>query len=415
MLVLFIGAGLFFTVKMKGTQFNLAKIFRETLFRKPDSEASGMKPFKTLTSTLAVTLGTGNIVALGTAIALGGAGAVFWMWVSAFLGMATTYAENFFGMKYRKKLPDGTYSGGAFYYIEKALGGSWAKLFAFSCIMASLGMGNMTQTNALSTAMYASFETPAWLSGLMAAVLVGFMVFGGAMLLGDVTEKVIPVIGVVYIVGCLAVIGINWQLIPEVFLRIVREAFGLRAVGGGVVGSVLLSGMSWGFRRGVFSNEAGLGTTVMLNTLSSEKSAERQGMWAMLTVFFDTIVMCTLTALAILLTGADRAGGEGTGLAAAAFSSAFGAYADAFVTICIAIFAIATVSGWSVFGSVCVRYLFGERLVKPFMLVFIGCCFVGAVINLEIAWAVADAFNGVMAVPNLLSVLALGVASKLQD
>lgn len=418
-LTLFIGTGLFFTVKLRFSQFNLVKIFKNTFFSKSknstDKNEKTLTPFQTLTSTLAVTLGTGNIVALGAAIALGGAGAVFWMWVSAFLGMATAYAENYLGMKHRRRREDGGYFGGAFFYIEKILGKGWGKFFALCCILTGLGMGNMTQINAFSSSMKNSFETPVWLSGIIAAVLVGFFVFGGAVFLGEVTEKVIPVMSGLYILGCLAVIFSRIELIPAVFMNIIKEAFNLNAVGGGILGAVMLRGMSWGFRRGIFSNEAGLGSSVILNSMSSETSAERQGTWAMLTVFFDTIVMCTLTAFAILLTGADKIGGTGTNFAAVAFGAVFGEYADAFVTVCIALFAVSTAAGWSVFGSVSVEYLLGKKYVKPFLFIFTACCFIGAVMDLEIVWGLADIFNGMMAVPNLLSLLMLGYKQKMQD
>ncbi len=408
MLILFIAVGLFFSFKLKFFQFNIIKILKETLFSKKKSGGeNSLSPFQTLTSTLAVTLGTGNIVALGTAIAFGGAGAVFWMWVSAFLGMATTYAENYLGIKYRRKNPDGSYTGGVFFYIEKALGHKWAAIFAFCCIMASLGMGNMTQINALSTSMKGSFETPLWVSGLVSALIVGILIFGGAIFFGQVTEKVIPIISLVYILGCIAVIAVNIEFVPSMLERIISEAFDFRAIGGGILGSVMLKGISWGFRRGIFSNEAGLGSTVMLSSMSSEQNPQKQGFWATLTVFFDTIIVCSLTAFAVLLTGADKMGIDGTALTSAAFESAFGHYADMFVTVSICLFALATVAGWSVFGVISTRYLFGEGCVKPFMIIFIICCFLGAVLNLEMIWGIADIFNGLMAVPNLLSLLIL--------
>jgi len=260
MLCLFIGTGVFFSVKLGFFQLNIIRIFKETLFSK--RHAGGGKqnrqcltPFQTLTNSLALTIGTGNIVALGTAIALGGAGAVFWMWVSAILGMATTYAENFLGMKYRQRASDGSYKGGAFFYIEKALGSIWAKLFAVCCIFASLGIGNMTQINSMSSSMKHSFGTQLWVSGIIAVIPVGLLVFGGAKVLGKVTEKTIPVISLLYILGCLAVIFIFIGDVPAVLVRIVNEAFGLRAIGGGAAGVGISKAMSWGFRRGIFSKK----------------------------------------------------------------------------------------------------------------------------------------------------------------
>jgi AGCS family alanine or glycine:cation symporter len=323
--------------------------------------------------------------------------------------MATAYAETYIGMKFRRTKPDGTKFGGAFYYIGKALGSGWAKFFALCCILASLGMGNMTQMNALATSLERGFGVPLWTSGLMAMALVGLLVFGGAVMFGQVTEKVIPALSVIYIVGCLAVIFVNLSEIPNVLLRIVSEAFNVRAVGGGILGTAMIRGMSWGFRRGIFSNEAGLGTAVIINCMSSETSAAKQGMWASLAVFIDTIIICVLTALAILVTGADSTGGDGSMFASAAFGSAFGQYADMFLSACIALFAIATASGWSFFGSVCVEYLFGKRFIKPFAVIFTLCCFIGATARLELVWGLADIFNGLMAAPNLVALLLFGL------
>jgi AGCS family alanine or glycine:cation symporter len=424
MLVLFIGTGIFFSVKLRFFQLNTLKIMKETLFAKHEKgDDNTLSPMQTLTNSLALTIGTGNIVALGTAIALGGAGAVFWMWVSAILGMATTYAENYLGMKYRKPKPEGGYFGGAFHYIEKALGRFPAKLFALCCVFASIGMGNMTQINAMSYSMKHSFSLPLWISGIVAVVPIGLLVFGGAKVLGRVTEKAIPTISILYIIGCLSVIFIFIEDVPAVLVRIVNEAFQIRAIGGGAAGVGISKAMSWGFRRGIFSNEAGLGSTVAMNAMSSSTDLHKQGLWATLTVFFDTIVICTLTALPILLTGAAGSSGSvnadltdgGMNLASMAFESAFGSYAGMFVTIAIVLFAIATVSGWSVFGAQCVEYLFGKRAVRKFLVLFVGLAFVGAVMQLDLVWGMADLMNGVMAVPNLLAVMVLGLKGEVGE
>ena len=424
MLALFIGTGVFFSIKLRFFQFNIVKIFRETLLSKhEDGEAAqkgqSLSPLQTLTSSLALTIGTGNIIALGTAIALGGAGAVFWMWLSAFLGMATTYAENFLGMRYRKRNADGGYSGGAFYYIEKALGNFPAKAFALCCVFASIGIGNMTQVNSMSASMQHSFGTPLWLTGAVALVPIGLLVFGGAKTFGRVTEKTIPVISILYILGCLAVIMLFIGDVPATLVRICTEAFGFRAIGGGVAGVGISKAMSWGFRRGIFSNEAGLGSSVTMNSMSSSTDPHKQSLWATLTVFFDTIVICTLTALPILLTGADKAfansgemGDMGVNLASLAFADAFGVYAGMFVTVSVVFFAIATVAGWSLFGSICVRYLFGNRAVKPFLIAFVVFAFVGAVMRLDLVWGLADLMNALMAVPNLLAIVLLGLKGE---
>ncbi|MDR1753365.1 MAG: alanine:cation symporter family protein [Eubacterium sp.] len=411
MLILFLFTGIHASVKIDFSQFNISKLLKKTIFSIPSSgiqiSEKNLSPFQTLTSTLAVTLGTGNIVALGVAVAMGGAGAVFWMWISAFLGMATTYLENYFGMRTRKKNPDGSHFGGAFFYIEKAINKGAAVFFAICCLLTSLGMGNLTQINAMSDALNRSFGTPVWICGMVAASIIGVTIFGGAKFLGEITEKIIPIISGVYIVGCLIVITLNFSEIPYIFIRILRDAFDLRAVGGGILGSAMLRGMNWGFRRGIFSNEAGLGSTVILNTMSNDHSADKQGRWAMLCVFIDTIVMCTLTAL-VILAAADvtesTVANDGSGLASVAFSNALGAYAGGFVNICIALFALATASGWAVFGTASLKYLFPKSGNKFYLLLYIACSFLGAVINLEIAWGFADLTNGLMAIPNLAAV-----------
>ena len=414
MLLLFLSTGIYASVKLKFKQFNLLQILKKTLFFKQVGKvkSNNLSPFQTLTSTLAVTLGTGNIVAIGTAIAMGGAGAIFWMWVSAFLGMSTTYLENYYGMKTRKRNTDGSYFGGAFFYIEKALNKGAAVFFAVCCLLTSLGMGNMTQMNAMATSLNSSFGTPAWVCGLVAAALIGITIFGGAKFLGELTARVIPVISIVYILGCVAVIALNFKDIPMTFQKIFEEAFNLSSIGGGLLGSAMLRGMNWGFRRGIFSNEAGLGSTVIINTMaepvceSEEKSADIQCNWAMLCVFIDTIIMCTLTALVILLAGVHGEGAaDGTGFAALAFKSAFGEHAHAFVSISVAIFAIATTSGWAVFGAASLKYLFPHSKITLYLLIYIACSFFGTLIELNTVWGIADLTNGLMAIPNLLAVL----------
>ena len=411
MLIIYLLAGAVFTVKLRFSQFTgLKHIFKATLFSKEDKTADNknLTPLQTLTSALATTLGTGNIVAVGAAVAIGGAGAVFWMLLSAFLGMATCYAENVLGMKYRHQRPDGSWFGGAFHYITAAFGTDKAgKLYALLCVIAAVGMGNMTQINALSSSLNSAFEIPTWLSGIAAAAVLAILIFGGVRLFGKVTEKLIPAVSAVYIIGCIAVIAINITSVPAAFLRILTEAFDLRAAAGGIFGSVMMKGMSWGFRRGIFSNEAGLGSTVMLNTATSSDNPEKQGMWAMLQVFFDTILMCTLTAITLLVTGADKAAADGITNAVAAFSGVFGNFSAAFVAIAITLFAITTTAGWSVYGSSSLEYLTGGKGKTVYRLIFIGATLIGATMKLETVWQLCDLLNGLMAIPNLPAILIL--------
>lgn len=411
MLIIYLLTGAVFTIKLRFSQFTgIKRIFKATLFSKDDkgSDGKNLSPLQTLTSALATTLGTGNIVAVGAAVAIGGAGAVFWMLLSAFLGMATCYAENLLGMKYRRQRPDGSWFGGAFHYITAAFGTDKAgKLYALLCVIAAVGMGNMTQINALSSSLNNAFSIPTWISGIIAAAVLAILIFGGVRLFGKVTEKLIPAVSAVYIIGCIAVIAINITSIPAVFLRILTEAFDFRAAAGGIFGSVMMKGMSWGFRRGIFSNEAGLGSTVMLNTATSSDDPEKQGMWAMLQVFFDTIIMCTLTAVTLLVTGADKAASDGITNAVAAFSGIFGSFSAAFVAIAITLFAITTTAGWSVYGSSSLEYLTGGKGTAVYRLIFVGATLIGATMKLETVWQLCDLLNGIMAIPNLPAILIL--------
>lgn len=413
MLAIYLIAGIIFSVKLRFSQVTQqGYIFRSTLFSgsddNEDKSGKNLSPLQTLTSALATTLGTGNIVAVGGAVAIGGAGAVFWMIVSAFLGMATCYAENFLGMKYREKRSDGTYFGGAFHYITAAFGHSGAgKIYALLCLLASVGMGNLTQINAMSTALYQAFDIPAPIIGAVGTAVLAFLIFGGIRFFGKVTEKLIPIISIIYILGCFAVIFTHIQNLPAVLIRIITEAFDFRAVSGGFFGSVMMRGMSWGVRRGVFSNEAGLGSSVMMNSATRCEDAQKQGMWAMLQVFFDTVVMCTLTALTLLVTGADKVSADGVKCACAAFGTVFGNCAAGFVALSISVFAITTAAGWSVYGTSSLEYLGLGKFKKIFLIIFAAATFIGATMDLEIVWKLSDLLNGLMAIPNLPSVIIL--------
>ncbi|MCM1299423.1 MAG: amino acid carrier protein [Firmicutes bacterium] len=411
MLIIYLLVGFVFSVKVKfGQLTHLKYIFSQTLFckTKEKGDKKNLSPLQTLTSALATTLGTGNIVAVGAAVSIGGAGAVFWMLVSAFLGMATCYGENVLGMRYRMQRRDGSWFGGAFHYITAAFNTPvMGKLYALFCLTASVGIGNMTQINAMSGALNNAFNIPTWLIGIIAAVLLAWLIFGGVRLLGKVTERVIPVISAIYVLGCIAVIFINITALPQVTARIITEAFDFRAVTGGIFGSAMLKSMSWGFRRGIFSNEAGLGSSVMLNCATCSQNAEKQGMWAMLQVFFDTIVMCTLTALTILVTGADKIATDGITNAVYAFSGVFGDYSAGFVAISLTVFAITTAAGWSVYGSNSLEYLTGGKGKTVFLLVFAAATVVGATMKIELVWQLSDLLNGLMAMPNLPAMLIL--------
>lgn len=312
-LILFAGSGIIFTIRTRCLQvLHFPTIIKRTLLTKqPEADGKKVSPFRTLTAALGATVGTGNIIAIGSAIAFGGAGAIFWMWISALLGMATSFAENYLGAKYRTVQSDGLTGGVPFAYIKKAFGGKklgafFAGMFAVCCIGASFGIGNMAQVNSASMALQNCLGVPLWVSGILCAGVIAAIAPGGIHRLSKVTSWVIPIAAGGYLLGCFAVIIMNIENVPSVFARIFTEAFSFKAVGGGTVGIVMLEAMKWGVKRGVFSNEAGLGSSVMINANSSADKHHTQGMWAMLSVFIDTIIICTMTALCILSSGADQ-------------------------------------------------------------------------------------------------------------
>lgn len=416
-LILFAGSGIIFTIRTKGLQIlHFPTIIKRTLLTKqPEADGKKVSPFRTLTAALGATVGTGNIIAIGSAIAIGGAGSIFWMWISALLGMATSFAENYLGAKYRTVQSDGLTGGVPFAYIKKAFGGKklgafFAGMFAVCCIGASFGIGNMAQVNSASMALQNCLGVPLWVSGILCAVVIAAIAPGGIHRLSKVTSWVIPIAAGGYLIGCLTVIIINYQNIPDVFARIFTEAFSFKAVGGGTVGVVMLEAMKWGVKRGVFSNEAGLGSSVMINANSSADQHHTQGMWAMLSVFIDTIIICTMTALCILTSGADKLVDKSAGgfnMALVAFQNGLGDFAGAFLSIATFIFAITTVTGWWIYGRSCFVYLFTKKWVGVYLAIFIVTAFVGAVIKATVVWDVSDLFNGLMAIPNLLAIILL--------
>lgn len=293
-------------------------------------------------------------------------------------------------------------------YIERGLGCRWlAVLFAVFCAAASFGIGNMTQANSISGALASSFGLSPLAVGIAVATLAGVVILGGIKRLASVTEKLVPFMAVTYTLGGVLIICLNWRGIPAAFSAILSDAFTLRAAGGGAVGFILSDAVRYGVARGVFTNEAGLGSSVIVNSASNVKEPVRQGMWGIFEVFFDTIVMCTITALAILTSGAHLLGGDGAELAIAAFSSGFGRFGGVFITLAVCCFAFATILGWSYYGERAVDYLFGARARIGYRLCFIGMTVVGCVGSLQLVWSVSDTFNGLMALPNLIAVLLL--------
>ncbi|MDD3429780.1 MAG: alanine/glycine:cation symporter family protein, partial [Oscillospiraceae bacterium] len=348
------------------------------------------------------------IVGVATALVSGGPGAIFWMWVSAFFGMLTNYAENVLGILFRYRNEKNDWLGGPMIYIERGMHCKWlAVLFACFTVLASFGIGNMTQANGIASAINTVSGIPAWVTGITLTLLVALVIIGGIKRIAAVTEKIVPVMALVYIVGGITLLAMNYQHIPAAFGEIFAGAFNLKSVGGGVGGYVIMKAIRFGVARGVFSNEAGLGSSVMVHSASNVKEPVKQGMWGIFEVFADTLIVCTLTALCILTTGVLDTGAKGAQLAMAAFSHGFGGFGGTFVSIAIAFFAFSTILGWSYYGERAVEYLIGVKNLIYYKIIFICLITVGCVASLELVWDISDTFNSLMAIPNLIGVLSL--------
>ena len=382
--------------------------------------------FQSLCTALAATVGTGNIVGVAGAIAVGGPGAVFWMWLIAFFGMMTNYSENVLGILFRRKDEAGEWHGGAMYYLRdglgakkgcKAIGGMLAMLFSFFCLLASFGIGNMSQVNSIVSNVHTAFGIPTIATGIFLLVAVGAVILGGLKRVASITEKLVPFMVILYLLGTLVIIAMHITTIPAIFVSIFKGAFSMKSAAGGVVGAGIATAMKMGFKRGVFSNEAGLGSSVMVHSSSNVKEPVRQGMWGLFEVFADTIVVCTLTALTILSsglvdldTGMLTAAGEAVGsnsLMSESFRMVFGPAGAAFVAIAILLFAYSTVLGWSHYGATACRFLLGDKAVWPYRILFCIIVLAGSVMKAQLAWDISDTFNGLMMIPNLIGVLTL--------
>ena len=382
--------------------------------------------FQSLCTALAATVGTGNIVGVAGAIAAGGPGAVFWMWLIAFFGMMTNYSENVLGILYRRKDDKGEWHGGAMYYLKDGLGAKpgmkgvgtvLAILFSLFCLLASFGIGNMSQVNSMVSNIHTAFGIPNIATGLFLVVAVGAVILGGLKRVASITEKLVPFMVVLYFLGTIVIIATHITSVPAIFAAIFKGAFSVEAVAGGGFGAGIAMAMKMGFKRGVFSNEAGLGSSVMVHSSSNVKEPVRQGMWGIFEVFADTIIVCTLTAITILssdavdlTTGLLTAKGEAVGsssLMSYSFEQTFGSLGSAFIALAILLFAYSTVLGWSHYGTTACRYLFGEGAVIVYRVIFVVVVFLGSMMEAQLAWDISDTFNGMMMIPNLIGVLVL--------
>ena len=372
-------------------------------------DAGAISPLQSAMTSLAGTLGTGNIVGVATAMTLGGPGAIFWMWVAALFGMMTAYAENVLGIVFRRRDERGNWLGGPMMYMAHGLGAKGlAALWAMICSVAAFGVGNLTQVNSIAASAQSAWGVPEWVSGIVIAVVAAPAILGGVKSAARLSEKLVPIMAIIYIAGCAAVLILNFSRIPSAFGAIFGNILTPSAAGGGALGAMLA-----GVRRGVFTNEAGLGSSVMVHSSSDVKEPSTQGMWGIFEVFFDTIVMCTITALVILVSGAmdiRGASGErldGAALSAAAFSGVFGKLSGSFITLALMLFAFATVIGWSCYGERAFGYLCGTKYTWLYKMAYVLAIIPGSLFEVRTAWALSDLLNGLMAIPNTVAILLL--------
>lgn len=378
----------------------------------------GVSALQAVSTALAGSIGTGNIVGVATALTLGGPGAIFWMWISALLGMMTIFSETVLGMKYRVRDESGFWRGGAMYYLERGLHSPWlAKLFAAACVLASLGMGNMAQANSIAQAFGEGFGLSPLLTGGVLSVLLFAVACGGIRRTARVAEKLVPGMAIGYLLACLIVLFLFRNNLGHAIAEIFSQAFSLRAAAGGTGGVVMLRAMRAGVSRGIFTNEAGLGSSVMAHTSTCNHSPVEQGMWGIFQVFIDTWVMCTLTALCILSSGVMKTGKDGAALSTETFRSAFGNGGAIFVAVAVALFAFATMLAWCCYGEAGLRYLSGGRGIWGYRLLFAAAAFFACRMDLGSVWDLCDTFNGMMAIPNLAAVFFLSgeVLSELRQ
>lgn len=419
-----VGTGIFLSFRHKLVQFRFFKHAISIISGKWDdpNDEGDITHFQALSTALSATIGTGNIAGVATAIASGGPGAVFWMWVTAFVGMASKFTSCLLSQLYRGKDYKGEITGGPMYYLKNGLKSPLLGfLFALFTVIASFGMGNMIQANSVANPIYDNFGVSKWLIGVVLAILVGAVIIKGIKRISKVAEKIVPFMAVFYVIGALIVVFYNIEKVPSVFKLIFTSAFGLREIGGGVLGYTVAQAMRFGVARGILSNESGLGSAAIAHAAAKTKEPVREGLVAMLGPFIDTIIICSLTAVVIIISGAYKSGSlTGASLTCFAFDSVIPNFGKYMITIGIAFFAFSTMISWSYYGDRCIKYLFPgfkDKAVMTYRYIFVLAIPIGAVFPLELLWGISDIANGLMAFPNLIAIIALsGVAfKKLKD
>lgn len=412
MLCVMLGVGILYTFRLRFIQIKDIRLWwmctAGSIFRREENNTvSRITPFQAMATSLAGAIGTGNIVGVAGAIAIGGPGAVFWMWTAAFFGMATSYAENVLGVKYREK-KNGSYVGGPMYYIENGLRCKWAAVcFALICMAAALGMGNMTQSNSVAAALYHSFGVSPYVSAVFVTAAACAVIFGGIGRIAKVTEKLVPAMALIYIALAAVVIALNAGRIPDALGRIFVSAFDIRSISGGFAGSAMALAIRCGITRGVFSNEAGLGSSPIVHAAADTDDPYKEGMWGIFQVFVDTIVLCTLMALCILTSDADITEKDGVALADSAFAGTLGTAGEIILSVSVVLFAFATLVSWCYYGEKSLEYLAGSRFVPVYRAVYCIAAYFGCIMSVSIVWEISDTLNGLMAVPNLVALFLL--------
>lgn len=419
MLVLLVGTGIWLTLILRGLQFGMLFYALKQAFRPHPKKDDGsdhegdVSHFGALMTALSATIGTGNIAGVATAVVTGGPGAVFWMWITAIFGMATKYGEGVLAVKYRVTNSKGEMSGGPMYYIEKGLGKKWkwlAFLFAFFGVMASFGIGSTVQANSVAQAVHSSFGIDTWITGVVLTLITAFVVLGGIQSISRVSSVVVPFMAVLYIVGGLVVVAMHFDLLLPALKVIMHDAFSGQAVAGGVVGTVI----RYGVARGVFSNEAGMGSAPIAAAAAKTDHPVRQALVSMTGTFLDTIIVCSITGIVLVMGILQSNGGafavpdlEGAALTTATFDAMLSGYGGWVVTIGLIFFAYSTTLGWCYYGEKCVTYVFGDKSVPIYRVIYVATVMLGTVLSMDMVWAAADTFNGLMAVPNLIALLLL--------
>lgn len=425
-MICIIGVGLYLSLRTGFIQIRKFPYALKTtlgrIFKKKESSDGSMTPFQAVCTALAGTVGTGNIAGVAGAIAIGGPGAVFWMWISAILGMCTKFTEVTLAVHFRERNKKGDYVGGPMYYIKNGLSKKWqilAILYSAFGVLTVFGTGNATQVNTITTAIDTALinfniipesasKTLNLVLGIVIMLLVGMVLLGGIKRIGSVSEKLVPFMALLYIVLAIGVVVLNFERVPAVFHDIVYGAFNPAAVTGGVIGSFFLS-LKKGVSRGIFSNEAGLGTGSIAHACADTSKPVKQGMFGIFEVFADTIVICTLTALVILVSGVPVNYGAAAGaeLTISGFTSTYGNWVSVFTAVAMCCFAFSTIIGWGLYGARCIEFLFSEKVVKPFMIAYSLVAIIGATVDLGLLWSIAETFNGLMAIPNLIGIFLL--------